>query len=300
MGGWKLGEKVAWWDWIPLVRVLKAAKEKFLPEPVLVKEQPEPMEQTLAFLEVDPAKGVEKPPQNALYQSAVSTEAANPKPSDYAAPKVEGIVRDDPKITENRKESAKVLKPSPSVESNESEDLNARPREKKEIGDMALAKPQEKTQEDTGKSESKEGEADRNNTRRRPKTLAEAKGGSYGEKSKQEGGVRKYDISASLAARGTLLGDYDAQLIDAVRQKWYSILDRARSTEAGKVVIEFTLHYDGRVSDVKVVETSVSDLQSLYCEMAIREPSPYKKWPMELRRELKGDVREVRFTFFYE
>lgn len=301
-GGWKWGNKFGWMKWIPLVRALNYAESQLVSK-TDTKESPTkdiPITQELAFLEVDPFKESELTPPNALYQSHISTEAANPTTRDLAAPKVEGEERDFPKVVENTRNLVPNSSSAKPAETDETlEELKPRPKEQKELGDMAKAKPNDKATADTGKAESKEGDAEREE-KKRPRTLAQAQFGSYGEKTKQEGGVRKYDISASLAARGTLLGDYDAQLIDAVRQKWYSILDRVRATQGGKVVVEFTLHHDGRITNVKVIETTVSDLQSLYCEMAISEPAPYKKWPMELRRELKGDIREVRFTFYYE
>jgi hypothetical protein len=61
------------------------------------------------------------------------------------------------------------------------------------------------------------------------------------------------------------------------------------------------LNYDGRITDLKLLEnTTQNTMLELICKGAIDDPSPYRKWPTEMRRELKGDSREVRFTFYYE
>ena len=69
-----------------------------------------------------------------------------------------------------------------------------------------------------------------------------------------------------------------------------------RST--GKVALEFHLHPDGRITDMKVLENTVDELLCLLCQRAILEPAPFAKWPMEMRR-LIGEDREIKFTFFY-
>ena len=79
------------------------------------------------------------------------------------------------------------------------------------------------------------------------------------------------------------------------------LLDERRyaSDQSGRVVIEFRLNYDGRISDLKVVDSSVDEILSLLCQKAILDPSPYAKWPSDMRRKVDADYREVRFTFYY-
>jgi hypothetical protein len=78
------------------------------------------------------------------------------------------------------------------------------------------------------------------------------------------------------------------------------LLDQNRRGKPGKVVLDFKLSYDGRVFDVVVRETTVNEMQTLLCQKAIMDPAPYQRWSTELRNELKEDVREVTFTFYYE
>lgn len=136
----------------------------------------------------------------------------------------------------------------------------------------------------------------------RPRTIKEAlarraESGLVGEKMKQDGGVSRLGISA-LDARGMAFGAYDAAVIQAIQQRWYSLLE-SRPTPRGKVVVEFRMHFDGRVTDVKVNDADVGELYSLFCQKAIQDPAPYPRWPSDMRRQMQADHRDVRFSFFY-
>lgn len=136
----------------------------------------------------------------------------------------------------------------------------------------------------------------------RPRTIKEAlarraESGLVGEKMKQDGGVKRLGVSA-LDARGMAFGAYDAAIIQAIQQRWYSLLE-SRPTPRGKVVVEFRMHFDGRVTDVKVNDADVGELYSLFCQKAVQDPAPYPRWPSDMRRQLAADHRDVRFTFFY-
>lgn len=136
----------------------------------------------------------------------------------------------------------------------------------------------------------------------RPRTIKEAlarraESGLVGEKMKQEGGVRNLGVSA-LDVRGMSFGAYDAAIIQAIQQRWYSLLE-SRPTPRGKVVLEFRLHFDGRVTDMKIGEADVGELYALFCQKAVQDPAPFPRWPSDMRRQLQADYRDVKFTFFY-
>lgn len=136
----------------------------------------------------------------------------------------------------------------------------------------------------------------------RPRTIKEAlarraESGIVGEKMKQEGGVRNLGVSA-LDVRGMSFGAYDAAIIQAIQQRWYSLLE-SRPTPRGKVILEFRLHFDGRVTDMKVNDADVGELYALFCQKAVQDPAPFPRWPSDMRRQLQADHRDVRFTFFY-
>ena len=136
----------------------------------------------------------------------------------------------------------------------------------------------------------------------RPRTIKEAlarraESGLVGDKMKQDGGVKNLGVSA-LDVRGMSFGAYDAAIIQAIQQRWYSLLE-SRPTPRGKVVVEFRMHFDGRVTDVKVNDADVGELYSLFCQKAVQDPAPYPRWPSDMRRQLQADYRDVRFSFYY-
>jgi outer membrane biosynthesis protein TonB len=272
---------------IPIFKIVDAAKEFLMPPPPAVT--PRTQEISLVFVEVDPSLAVKEAPQDAKFYSAVSTEAANPTIAK------ESLL----KVLEHSRSKAQPLQPNPETEKTADKVEEARSKKKETVGDLALAKPQEKPEKDLGKAESGKGEGAVDTKKPRPRTLSEAKAGSRGEKSKTVGGVPRLD-SNSIAARGTILGDYDARFVDAVKQCWYDLLEPRTIMKPGKVVVEFALHHDGRISDVKIVENHCGEMEALFCETAITKPAPFERWPTDLRRELKGDTREVTFTFYYE
>src|SRR6185437_6551515 len=117
---------------------------------------------------------------------------------------------------------------------------------------------------------------------KRWRTLAEAEmhqAGIAGEKMRQEGGVKRNRVLASFDAKSTAFGDYDAQIIAAIQQRWYDLLDNPvfATARPGKVTVEFRLNFDGRVTDMRVIESTVDDMQSYDCQRAISEPSPYER-----------------------
>jgi len=161
---------------------------------------------------------------------------------------------------------------------------------------LTLAKPDFDLRSGTGTAEGS-----------RPRTLAEARAraqarsGLPGEKMKQDGGVKRRLEFAALDAKATPFGSYDAAFIEAVSQRWYDLLDQMSfdGYQRGKVVLQFALNYDGRITDMKVVEKTVGEALSLLCEMAVLDPAPYAPWPIELRRLVGSDQRRVQFTFYY-
>jgi hypothetical protein len=122
-----------------------------------------------------------------------------------------------------------------------------------------------------------------------------------GQRMKQEGGVKRFSIQASVDTRATPLGVYDARFIQAVQRCWYDLLDAQRYSldRVGKVVLEFRLTQDGRITGMKVLESDVGDIYTTLCQLSITKPAPYEKWPPDMRRMVGTNYRDVRFTFYY-
>lgn len=264
---------------------------------MLVIEQPRTRDLG-EFIQVDPRQVVKEVPKNAKYYSSVNTEASNPSIKvESQDANIDGRAKFERKLLENSPEKKKEDAPAslqPNTGAAEKTE-EARPKPKFSAGDLALNKPAEKT--DTGKKETEKGEAEQEK-RSRPRKLAEVKG-SPGEKARMEGGVKKLDLSASVAARGTVTGNYDWSIYEAIRDHWYDLIDQVGAPQGGKVVLDFCFHSDGRISDMHVAETAVGEMQTLLCEKAILDPAPFPKWPKEMLQELGSDRRNIRWTFTY-
>ena len=172
------------------------------------------------------------------------------------------------------------------------EELKAKPQYTP--GDMTMAKPELNPRKDDGETE---------NTR--PKTIREALARQKAnplpsQKMSQEGGVRRHLDFASLDTKSTLFGAYDQALIDAISQRWYALLDQRdyASDGRGKVVLQFNLLYDGRITDMTVAENTVGEVLGYVCEKAVQDPSPFARWPSDMRA-MFHDVRHIQFTFYY-
>jgi len=137
------------------------------------------------------------------------------------------------------------------------------------------------------------------------KRLAQAreqKGAIVGEKMQQDGGVKRFSVESSLDVRSSPFANYDKQLIYAVQQRWYALLEEHHYSldRIGKVVIKFKLRSDGSVSDMTQVQSQVGDLWSLLCESAVMSQAPYARWPEGMRRIVGKDSRDITFTFHYD
>src|SRR5262249_43903945 len=160
------------------------------------------------------------------------------------------------------------LRPPPEPEQQEEE----RPKPTLAPGDLTLAKMEPKPQPDPGESE-----------RRKPRTIKEAlarREQPPGRKMKQDGGVQRHSLVPSMDTRGTPFGEYDARLVEAVSSYWYDILDEKNfaSDARGHVTLEFNLNYKGQITDMKVIENTVSETLSLACQRAVLGPQPYGEW----------------------
>jgi hypothetical protein len=113
--------------------------------------------------------------------------------------------------------------------------------------------------------------------------------------------VRQRLQMTSLDAKGTLFGQYDEDLIEAVQSRWYDLLRNVSfdGYRRGLVRVEFHLYYDGRVTDMKVLDNSVGEMLGLLCQKAVLDPAPFEKWPREMRLMVDKDYRQLRFTFYY-
>ncbi len=285
-GIYELGRHYHLWDKINATQWLqKITKAVFPPKP---KQNPPQREAPLMFVNVNPESPVVEAPKDAKHYAAQNTRASNPDPDkDSDVPKISG--REQPVLrTEDSKLSkAQPLQPAPPKPQTEVQEED-KPKPAEKPGDIAFSKPQEE---------------------RKPRTVAEAKAklaaqrppSPASERSKQDGGVRQRNIASSLDAVGSPFGIYDAAVLAAIQDRWYRLLEeRSHAMDrTGKVVLEFRLNYDGRITDMKVAENTVDELLALLCQKAVLDPAPFARWPAEMRRIANKDYREVRITFYY-
>jgi len=286
--------------WMERVKFLAALAHQ-LEKKKVVTPPPVATEPPLMFVEVNPAAATPEPPKNAKYYSSQNSKAANADSQlDTDIPKIAGQQEHVPK-TEDAPRKSIPLQPSPAPQKEAQKAEQEQPAEqakpKPPVGDLAMAKPEPNLRPETGTAEQS-----------RPRTLIEAKMRQQqqnnqipGQKMKQDGGVRHRSILPSLDAIGTSFGEYDRQFIDAVQNHWYDLLDSQQFAlnRTGKVVLKFRLHYDGRISDMEMKESTVGETLAYVCELAVTDPAPYAKWPGDMRREIGGDSRDITFTFYY-
>lgn len=288
------GKKYHLWEKIHLPRWIQKLAQAIAPP---IPKQPPPREAPLMFVEINPANAVVEPPKNAKYYAAQSTRDANPDPAEADVPKISGQQERVLRTEDTQLSKAQPLQPSPPAPKPQPAEEEAKPRATLRPGELTMAKPAEEVRK-------AEGDA----PKPKPRTVAEAKArlgqqrqATQSERSKQDGGVREKNIVSSLDAIGSPFGAYDAAIVAAIQERWYGLLEERSyaSDKTGKVVLEFRLNYDGRVTDMKVAENTVDEILCLLCQKAIMDPSPFARWPSDMRRMANADFRDVKFTFYY-
>jgi len=334
IAGAELGRNLGFWRASILPQWAQSKLYKEVVDPAQQRKQerqPEPPqvpEAQLVFVDVDPSQAAPEPPKDTPFYSAQNTAAANPDTTlDTLKPKIDGqqdkvpktmdTLRSDPKPAPPEpapkvepakpapkpKAEAPPAKPAPKVEPARPlppPEPEKKPEPEQKPGETLMARANPRPQAEPQKDNPPPQAAPKT----RPRTLAEAKaqkGIIEGQKAKQEGGVRRHAMASNLDVRTTPFGSYDQAFIMAVQARWFSLLDEREfvGSQAGKVTLDFRLNQDGRITDLRVAESQVSELLSWFCQRAVLDPAPYKPFPADLRRVMNADYREIRFTFYY-
>ena len=291
---------------------------------------------TFKFADVDPSQAAAKAPKNAKHYGAVNSKAANQEPTktDSATAKIDGrqnklvrlqdkplprpAVTPKPKTPPPRKQPAPAKKPTPKVTPNQAKPQpTPTPRPPLKVQRVAQATvpmpappplpkpPPARPPTPSPKPKTTTLQPPREpRPKARPKTVAEAiqrrlaSSGLAGRKMRQEGGVRNKG-RGSLDVKGTSFGSYDLQLSEAIQQKWNQLTQERSPLPKGLVVVKFRLLHDGRISSVETVESTVDDLHTVICQMSVKDPSPYQRWPAAMRRQLESDHRDITVSFHY-
>jgi outer membrane biosynthesis protein TonB len=268
-GGYEFGKETHVAKW--LHKIFATAKQP--PKPVQTFEEP------LEFVTV--AQPSTEAPKNAKYYSSQNSKAANPDAEqDTANPKLNGKQPDVAKTEDATHQNFAALQPAPPSQ--------AQPKPATTPGDLILGKPQNAKQQEQ---------------QQRPRTIQQALAQKNlpGPQMKQNGGTHEKQLVASFDAKATPFGAYDQRIVEAVTQRWYDLLDSRNFAQdrVGKVTVRFHLNYDGSVSDMQILSSSVGDLFSLVCRNAVEQAAPFGAWPSDMRRMVAMNYREITFTFYY-
>jgi hypothetical protein len=296
-GGYEIGKKFNIWQQLHWPVWLQRAKV-FAAIPKQPARQPVQQEVPLTFVDVNPQLATAEPPKDAKFYSSKNSQAANPDADkDLDIPKINGKQTEVVKAEDTQRTKYDKLQPDFAQLARDREAAEqAKPKTTKPPGDLVMAKPDVTLRQDDGFTEHS-----------RPRTIKEAlmrqnRTQLVGDKMKQDGGVLRNRIVPSLDAKATLTGAYDAELVEAIQSRWDDLLDQVsyNSYRHGRVVVQFRLNYDGRITDLMIVETTVGDMLAILCRKAIEDPSPYDKWPQEMRHMMDKDYRDISFTFYYQ
>jgi hypothetical protein len=280
-GGYEAGREFGWWQRLHWPVWLHHPAKINPQNAALLAQNSEPV----VFIDVNPEQATAEAPKNAKYYSSKNSIAANPDASlDMDTPKLNGKQTDVPKTEDALRQNLNQLHP----QSPASQPQEASP--KVQPGDLTLGKPEDSQQQ-----------------QQRPRTIREAMAQNHlpGLQMLQDGGVRRHLEISSMDAKATLFGAYDSALIDAVSQSWYHLLDQTRyaADSQGKVVIQFNLHSDGSVTDLRIAGDTADGVPggiwAMVCQSAIENAAPFGRWPSDMLHEMGSNLRDVSFTFYY-
>jgi len=301
---WKLSPAVALFTHKVIQRVFPQVAKAIETRNAKAAEKLKPLaEVPMVFVEVDPAMAAAEPPRETKNYSTVNSVAANPQPAQHDVPKLDGTQTRMLRMADNPRPKPQPLQPTPPKPQDQpkpEEQPEVKPKPAPKIGDLAMTKTEQRPVMSDGDATAAEPK------HTKPRTLREAMQRNpalAGQKTLQEGGVQHAHLVPSIDAKASPFGDYDYAFIRAVEQRWFQLLEENNQylyDRQGKVILNFKLHFDGRITDVEVESNSVGEILALLCEKAIVDPAPFPRWPTPMRQAVKLDYREVRFTFYYD
>ena len=298
-GTYQTGQKYHIWQnlhlptWLHVPKVLQEVfKKKETPL------QPRPQDVPLVFVNVSPAQATPEPPKEAKFYSDKNSIAANHEADKITdIPKITGTQTLVPKTEDVPREKFAPLQPTRPVEPPQVAQEEVMTKPLQSPGDLVMAKPAPTPRTTEGNAN----EAKPSRPRKLSQVPVEQREAMLrGEKMQQEGGVRRRELVPSFDTRATPFGAYDAALVEAVSKRWWALLDEREyaSDSRGKVVLQFHLHYDGRITEMNMADNTAGEVLGFICQKAVLDNAPYAAWPSDMRR-LLGDTRSIQFTFYY-
>lgn len=103
----------------------------------------------------------------------------------------------------------------------------------------------------------------------------------------------------AVDATFSAFGEYQQQLIVAVQRGWFQEIEFFQPLDTAVWVhIRFVLQSDGNIRDLRVVESTASELAAFLCQAAIEKRAPFRPWTREMV-EVFGEEQTLNFRFFY-
>jgi len=96
---------------------------------------------------------------------------------------------------------------------------------------------------------------------------------------------------------------YDTSLYNAISDQWTKILDGlqpATPQDNGEVILAFKLYSNGKISGLRVEDTTVDAKLVSYCAQAVSNSVPFAEWPKTMCDVFTNGFRELHFTFYYK
>lgn len=159
-----------------------------------------------------------------------------------------------------------------------------------------IYRPQQDTNEKSSSADGGGGSVDAKPTpRERPRLAPELLTGPI--MNSQRSASRR----GSLAIDATFseFGEYEQQFYAAIQTGWYQEIEFFQPIDtASRVHIRLNIHSDGKVTEVKAVDTTAGEIATFICERAITERSPFRPWTQEMVKVF-GDKRTLNIMFHY-
>jgi hypothetical protein len=316
---------IIWGEWLETPSIFQTVKPKerlvtvrLLAEP---EAKPEAKVNPQVFVPVDPNVATEQAPKETKNYSNANSLAANPETGKTKTPNIEGEQKTERRAhTDDASAASQRLaaKPAPAkpqsarpvtapvVIPNKPTPRRPTPPTIVQSGDSGQLAPLQPFNPPDFSSTVPMPISKLNE--RRPPSLAEAqsqlgKGTLAGRPSPFDGGVQRKGPHA-LDVRLTGFGEYDARFIATIKAKWYKLLETRKLRYPGTVMIDFVLHADGRITQMKVRENTITNaaaggIQEYCCRESINGSALFERWSEVMLQKLKTDSRNCRITFSY-
>ena len=106
---------------------------------------------------------------------------------------------------------------------------------------------------------------------------------------------------SGIDARWSNYGAYLQRMVDTVQIQWERLIIQmvAMPSSGSTVSVKFVVNDEGRIVQIRNVDTTANETASRACVSAITDRAPYGPWTDDMKAVL-GSQQEMTFTFFYQ